>query len=66
MHGSLDYKKLLKPDPELRELLFSIDVPKYILTNADIKHTEICLDILGIADCFQVRKLPGAKPWASY
>jgi hypothetical protein len=26
-----------------------------VFTNADKKHAEICLNILGIADCFQVR-----------
>jgi hypothetical protein len=32
----------------------SIDLPKYILTNADQKHAEMCLDRLGIRDCFKV------------
>lgn len=52
VHGSLDYEKYLKPDPNLKQLLDKIPVPKYIFTNADIKHTERCLSILGISDCF--------------
>lgn len=51
-YGVLDYAGMLKPDPELREILCSIDIPKYILTNADRKHAQICLDQLGISDCF--------------
>lgn len=53
VHGTLEYKHMLKPDPALHQLLQSIPLPKYIFTNADIKHTDICLDILGIRDCFQ-------------
>jgi hypothetical protein len=67
VHAPLDYASLLKPDPELRELLCSIDVPKYIFTNADAKHMDVCLGILGIRDCFQVRGAalpasPGSRP----
>ncbi len=54
-YGNLEYASLIRPDAELRELLFSIDLPKYIFTNADAKHAEICLEKLGVQDCFQVR-----------
>ena len=37
----------------LKALLNSIPVPKYIFTNADLKHAEKCLDILGLGSCFQ-------------
>lgn len=52
VHHTLQYDKLLFPDAALRSLLSCIRVPKYILTNADSKHTDICLEILGIRDCF--------------
>ncbi|KAG2498928.1 hypothetical protein HYH03_003118 [Edaphochlamys debaryana] len=51
--GALDYDTLLHPDPSLRDILCSIDLPKYILTNANRVHTELCLKRLGISDCFQ-------------
>ncbi|KXZ52757.1 hypothetical protein GPECTOR_8g148 [Gonium pectorale] len=51
--GALDYDTLLQPDPSLRDILCSIDLPKYILTNANKVHTERCLARLGLSDCFQ-------------
>lgn len=52
-YGLLDYDSLLKPDINLRELLCSMAVPKYVLTNADRVHAQKCLARLGISDCFQ-------------
>lgn len=52
-YDHIPYEQLIKPDPALRELLFSMDLPKYIFTNADKKHAEICMRCLGITDCFQ-------------
>mmetsp|Transcript_4585 Transcript_4585/g.7851 ORF Transcript_4585/g.7851 Transcript_4585/m.7851 type:complete len:259 (+) Transcript_4585:257-1033(+) len=52
-HNALDYETLLQPDPALRELLLSIPVPKWVLTNADTVHAQLCLDRLGIRDCFE-------------
>lgn len=54
VHGTLPYKRMLKKDLPLRQLLESIALPKYVFTNADTKHAEICLALLGIADLFQV------------
>ncbi|GLC37856.1 hypothetical protein PLESTB_001483500 [Pleodorina starrii] len=51
--GALDYDTLLQPDPSLRDILCSIDLPKYILTNANRVHTERALARLGLSDCFQ-------------
>ncbi|GIL70870.1 hypothetical protein Vretimale_3926 [Volvox reticuliferus] len=51
--GALDYDTLLQPDPSLRDILCSIDLPKYILTNANRVHTERVLARLGLSDCFQ-------------
>ena len=45
-------RSLPQPDPTLKRLLDSIPHPKYIFTNADIKHADRCLALLGIADCF--------------
>ncbi|KAG2439298.1 hypothetical protein HXX76_004657 [Chlamydomonas incerta] len=52
-HGALKYEELLQPDPSLRDILMSIDLPKYILTNADKEHAERCLARMGLSDCFQ-------------
>ncbi len=54
VHGTLPYKRMLHEDKPLRQLLASIDLPKYVFTNADIQHAETCLRLLGIADLFQV------------
>lgn len=53
VHGTLAYEDLLKPDPKLKQLLDSINLPKWIFTNADRKHAVKCLDLLGLSDCFQ-------------
>ena len=55
VHGSIDYEYHLKPDLELRELLLSINLPRFVFTNADRLHAERCLEMMGIADCFGVR-----------
>ena len=55
VHGTLPYEQMLHEDKPLRKLLQSIDLPKYVFTNADCKHAETCLCLLGIADLFQVR-----------
>jgi pyrimidine 5'-nucleotidase len=53
VHHTLDYKQLLHEDPQLREMLLSIDLPRTILTNADARHAAYCMERLGITDCFQ-------------
>lgn len=55
VHWNLPYDEYLTSDPKLRELLCSIELPRFVFTNADERHASICLDKLGIADCFQVR-----------
>jgi hypothetical protein len=52
-HDAIDYS-LLKPDPRLRDILLSCDIPKILLTNGDRKHAEMCLERMGLTDCFQV------------
>lgn len=42
-------------DPRLKQILDSIPVRKYVFTNADRRHAERCLQLLGITDCFEVR-----------
>jgi len=55
VHHRLPYRKLLARDEALRDLLQSIKLPKLIFTNADQRHAAICLELLGLADCFQAR-----------
>lgn len=54
VHGLLPYSKLIHKDPELRQILQSLPYPKFIFTNADIKHAKTVLGILGIQDLFEV------------
>lgn len=56
VHHALPYEKYLKKDDALRRLLQQIPLPKYVFTNGDRKHAEICLRLLGITDCFKVRQ----------
>ncbi|POO02206.1 HAD-like domain containing protein [Trema orientale] len=51
VHGRLPYD-LIKPDPQLRNLVNSITQRKIIFTNSDRNHAIKALDRLGIADCF--------------
>ena len=62
VHGTLPYEQMLHEDTAMRQLLQSIDLPKYVFTNADIKHAETCLRLLGIADLFQVGQLAALPP----
>ncbi len=48
----LPLEKYIKPDPELRKILFSLPQRRWIFTNADDKHAGRVLNILGIQDCF--------------
>ena len=48
----IDLSKYLKPDPELKQVLDSFPVKKFILTNADAGHAKRVLDALEIQDCF--------------
>src|SRR5581483_10847646 len=41
---NIDIASLLKPDPELRQVLMQIPYEKYILTNADVPHAERILE----------------------
>jgi putative hydrolase of the HAD superfamily len=52
VHGRLPYDSI-KPDPQLRNLLRSINQRKIIFTNSDRKHATKALDRLGIRDCFE-------------
>jgi hypothetical protein len=54
VHHELPYSELLHPDCRSREALFSMRVPRYIFTNADQIHAELCLQRLGLEGCFQV------------
>lgn len=39
----------------MRSFLEAIKLPKYIFTNADIKHAKICLQLMGLDNVFDVR-----------
>ncbi|KAG5568680.1 hypothetical protein H5410_064305 [Solanum commersonii] len=52
VHGRLPYD-LIKPDPQLRSILRSINQRKIIFTNSDRIHAMKALDRLGITDCFE-------------
>ena len=55
VHHTLPYAKFLKPEPAMRSFLEAIKLPKYIFTNADIKHAKICLQLMGLDNVFDVR-----------
>ncbi|KDD71942.1 hypothetical protein H632_c4131p0, partial [Helicosporidium sp. ATCC 50920] len=50
VHHTLPYEELIRPDPQLRAVLQGMRAPKHIFTNADRKHAEICLRLLGVED----------------
>ncbi|KAI3509048.1 hypothetical protein L1887_24072 [Cichorium endivia] len=52
VHGRLPYH-LIKPDPQLRNLLLAISQRKIIFTNSDRAHAMKALNLLGIEDCFE-------------
>lgn len=54
IHGSLDYDRHLQPNPELRKVLQSIQLPRFVFTNSDTAHAKRCLERIGILDCFEV------------
>lgn len=54
VHGSLPYHRLLAKDEQLAAVLASIPLPKYVFTNADRKHAEVCLQLLGLSHLFEV------------
>ncbi|GAB4824430.1 hypothetical protein Ancab_007315 [Ancistrocladus abbreviatus] len=51
VHGRLPYE-LLKPDSVLRNILLSLPIRKFILTNSDKAHASKVLGRLGLEDCF--------------
>lgn len=53
VHGSLPYDELVHRDPKLREIIKSLPYPKFIFTNADIRHAKRVLGIIGVADLFE-------------
>ncbi|CAN1807769.1 Uncharacterized protein C24B11.05, partial [Linum perenne] len=51
VHGRLPYH-LIKPDPQLSNLIRTIPQRKIIFTNSDRNHAIEVLDRLGLEDCF--------------
>jgi putative hydrolase of the HAD superfamily len=48
----LPVESIIAPDPELRRILQSLSLPKWIFTNADANHARRVLSALGVSDCF--------------
>lgn len=48
----LPIRKMVQPDPKLRDLILSLPQRKYIFTNADSAHADRVLDALGMQGCF--------------
>ncbi len=46
-------ERYLQPDPGLRSALEAIPIPKWIFTNADHKHAQRVIGLLGVGDCFK-------------
>ena len=53
IHGGLPYTYHLHDMPQLRRMLHTIPVDKYVFTNADRKHTQRCLELTGLKECFK-------------
>ncbi|KAJ8766423.1 hypothetical protein K2173_022482 [Erythroxylum novogranatense] len=52
VHGRLPYD-VIKPNPQLRNLLQNINQRKIIFTNSDRNHAIKALERLGVKDCFE-------------
>lgn len=50
---NIPLEKYIKPDPDLRTLLLSLPQKRWIFTNADARHAQRVINILGINDCFE-------------
>jgi pyrimidine 5'-nucleotidase len=48
----LPLEEYIEPNPELRVLLESLPLKRYIFTNADADHARRVIRILGVHDCF--------------
>ncbi|KAJ8906842.1 hypothetical protein NDN08_003326 [Rhodosorus marinus] len=48
VHGTLDYRNLLQPNPGLAKILKSLPQKKWVFTNANVEHAEACLKQLGL------------------
>lgn len=52
IHSSLPYRMHLTSDPRLKRVLDTIPITKYVFTNANRAHAERCLEMTGLAGCF--------------
>jgi len=50
---NLPLDEYLKPDPDLRSLLFSLQHHRWVFTNADVDHALRVMEVLQIRDCFK-------------
>ena len=49
----LPLENYLQPDPQLRDMLFSLPARRWVFTNSDYRHAQRVLEHLGITDCFE-------------
>lgn len=49
----LPLHEFIKPDPELRQMIQSLPLKRFIFTNADRNHALRVLQTLDLADCFE-------------
>lgn len=49
----LPLHEFIQPDPELRQMLTTLPLRRFIFTNADYDHANRVLQTLEIADCFE-------------
>ncbi len=49
----LPLERYLKPDPQLRQVLQSLPLRKWVLTNSDVNHARRVLRFLELEDCFE-------------
>ena len=49
----LPIEELVQPDPELRDMFFSLPQPKYVFTNSNIEHAQRVLVALRLEECFE-------------
>jgi len=49
----LPIHEFIQPDPELRQMLITLPLRRFIFTNADRDHARRVLQVLGVEDCFE-------------
>lgn len=53
MHGTIPYEQWILPNPGLAELIRRLPQRKWLFTNADRRHADVVLGLLGMTDIFE-------------